>query len=190
MKKCLSPVKTYLSYSYITVAGELNFSSHTQACNTCSQSRKHLNRTCLTNWSRWKDPQNPDIRHLKNRWGKDVNETYQSGKSNKASSKALGLPEITESHYLQITKTCTSEEPSHEWLAELNYPKSAATTHSRGYKKPYNTQRTEGLTWHHEKDTGQKEYDRVPSWKPLPGKKKIRACLSFALKHLDHSQDV
>ncbi|KAI3360773.1 hypothetical protein L3Q82_013007 [Scortum barcoo] len=52
-------------------------------------------------------------------------EIYQSGKGYKAISKALGLV----IHYPQMAKTWNSGEPSQEWPADQNYPKSAAMTH-------------------------------------------------------------
>ncbi|KAK3528808.1 hypothetical protein QTP70_011595 [Hemibagrus guttatus] len=60
-----------------------------------------------------------------------------------------------------MAKTWNSGEPSQEWLADQNYPKSAATTHPGGHKRPHNNiQRTAGLS-----------------------------VLSFARKHLDDPQD-
>uniref|UniRef100_A0A672K620 Antizyme inhibitor 1a n=1 Tax=Sinocyclocheilus grahami TaxID=75366 RepID=A0A672K620_SINGR len=41
----------------------------------------------------------------------------------------------------------TNGEPSQEWPADQNYPKSTATTHPRDHKRPHNNiQRTAGLT--------------------------------------------
>ncbi len=37
-----------------------------------------------------------------------------------------------------MVKTWNSGEPSQEWPADQNYPKSAATTHPRGHKRPHN----------------------------------------------------
>uniref|UniRef100_A0A8C4XDI4 Ig-like domain-containing protein n=1 Tax=Erpetoichthys calabaricus TaxID=27687 RepID=A0A8C4XDI4_ERPCA len=42
----------------------------------------------------------------------------------------------SESHYPQMAKTWNSGEPSQEWPADQNYPKSAETTHPRGHKRP------------------------------------------------------
>ncbi|KAK3551569.1 hypothetical protein QTP70_019797 [Hemibagrus guttatus] len=42
-----------------------------------------------------------------------------------------------------MAKTWNSGEPSQEWPADQNYPKSAATTHPGGHKRPHNNiQRT------------------------------------------------
>ncbi len=54
---------------------------------------------------------------------KKVIEIYQSGKGYKAISKALGLQRTTVRAII------------HKWQ---NYPKSAATTHPRGHKRPHN----------------------------------------------------
>ncbi len=68
-------------------------------CHTCSQSRNHLNRTCLTKWSRPKDPQKLHImlrsKEIQEQMRKKVIEIYQSGKGYKAISKALGLQRTT-----------------------------------------------------------------------------------------------
>ncbi len=68
-------------------------------CQTCSQSRNHLNRTCLTKWSRPKDPQKLHImlryKEIQEQMRKKVIEIYQSGKGYKAISKALGLQRTT-----------------------------------------------------------------------------------------------
>ncbi len=68
-------------------------------CHTCSQSRNHLNRTCLTKWSRPKDPQKLHImlrsKEIQEQMRKKVIEIYQSGKGYKAISKALGLQQTT-----------------------------------------------------------------------------------------------
>ncbi len=68
-------------------------------CYTCSQSRNHLNRTCLTKWSRPKDPQKLHImlrsKEIQEQMRKKVIEIYQSGKGYKAISKALGLQRTT-----------------------------------------------------------------------------------------------
>ncbi len=105
-------------------------------CHTCSQSRNHLNRTCLTKWSRPKDPQKLHImlrsKEIQEQMRKKVIEIYQSGKGYKAISKALGLH-----NYPQMAKTWNSGEPSQEWPADQNYPKSAVTTHPRGHKRPH-----------------------------------------------------
>lgn len=61
-----------------------------------------------------------------------VIEIYQSGKGYKDISKALGLW----NH--RIAKTWDSGEPSQEWPADQNYPKSAVKTHPRGHKRPHN----------------------------------------------------
>uniref|UniRef100_A0A672PZL2 Diacylglycerol kinase n=1 Tax=Sinocyclocheilus grahami TaxID=75366 RepID=A0A672PZL2_SINGR len=46
-----------------------------------------------------------------------------------------------------LVKTWNSGEPSQEWPADQNYPKSTAMTHPRGHKRPHNNiQRTAGLT--------------------------------------------
>jgi len=72
-----------------------------------------------------------------------------------------------------MAKTWNSGEPSQEWLAKQNYPKSTATTHPRGHK------------------TTSKELQAslVPRQKSLLSKKNIKACLSFVRKHLDDPQD-
>ncbi len=66
-------------------------------CHTCSQSRNHLNRTCLTKWSRPKDPQKLHImlrsKEIQEQMRKKVIEIYQSGKGYKAISKALDSSE-------------------------------------------------------------------------------------------------
>ncbi len=68
-------------------------------CHTCSQSRNHLNRTCLTKWSRPKYPQKLHImlrsKEIQEQMRKKVIEIYQSGKGYKAISKALGLQRTT-----------------------------------------------------------------------------------------------
>ncbi len=68
-------------------------------CHTCSQSRNHLNRTCLTKWSRPKGPQKLHImlrsKEIQEQMRKKVIEIYQSGKGYKAISKALGLQRTT-----------------------------------------------------------------------------------------------
>ncbi len=105
-------------------------------CHTCSQSRNHINRTSLTKWSRPKDPQKLQImlrsKEIQEQMRKKVIEIYQSG-------KGFGTPaNHSESHYPQMAKTWNSGEPSQEWPADQNYPKSAATTHPRGHKRPHN----------------------------------------------------
>ncbi len=99
-------------------------------CHTCSQSRNHLNRTCLTKWSRPKDPQKLHImlrsKEIQEQMRKKVIEIYQSGNGYKAISKALGLQRTTVRAII------------HEWPADQNYPKSAAMTHPRGHKRPHN----------------------------------------------------
>ncbi len=70
---------------------------------------------------------------------KEVIEIYQSGKGYKAISKALGLQRTTVRAIIhKWQKTWNSGEPSQEWPANQNYPKSAATTHPRGHKRPHN----------------------------------------------------
>ncbi len=107
-------------------------------CHTCSQSRNHLNRTCLTKWSRPKDPQKLHImlrsKEFQEQMRKKVIEIYQSGKGYKAISKALGLQRTT---VRAIIHKWNSSEPSQKWPADQNYPKSAATTHPRGHKRPH-----------------------------------------------------
>ncbi len=112
-------------------------------CHTCSQWRNHLNRTCLTKWSRPKDPQKLHImlrsKENQEQMRKKVIEIYQSEKGYKAISKALGLQRTTVRAIIhKMAKTWNSGEPSQEWPADQNYPKSAATTHPRGHKRPHN----------------------------------------------------
>ncbi len=111
-------------------------------CHTCSQSRNHLNRTCLTKWSRPKDPQKLHImlrsKEIQEQMRKKVIEIYQSGKVIKP---FLNLWDSSEPQWEPLStngETWNSGEPSQEWPADQNYPKSAATTHPRGHKRPHN----------------------------------------------------
>ncbi len=97
-------------------------------------------------------------------------------------------------------KTWNSGEPSQEWPADQNYPKSAATTHPRGPQKtPQQHLRLQAslasvkVSVHDStirKRLGKNGlHGRVPRPKPLLSKKNIKAHLSFARKHLDDPQD-
>ncbi|KAI3355086.1 hypothetical protein L3Q82_017865, partial [Scortum barcoo] len=78
----------------------------------------------------------PRSKEIQEQMRKKVIEIYQSGKGYKAISKASGTPaNHSESHYPQMAKTWNSGEPSQEWLADQNYPKSAATTHAKRSQK-------------------------------------------------------
>ena len=70
-------------------------------CHTCSQSRNHLNRTCLTKWSRPKDPQKPDILLRSKEIHKQM--WNNSGKGYKAISKAVTKDQRTTSKELQAS---------------------------------------------------------------------------------------
>ncbi len=103
-----------------------------------------------------------------------------------------------------MAKTWNSGEPSQEWPADQNYPKSAATTHPRGWKDPTIDPTTTSkelqaslasvkVSVHDStirKRLGKNGlHGRVPRPKPLLSKKNIKAHLSFARKHLDDPQD-
>uniref|UniRef100_A0A8C1PDJ6 protein-tyrosine-phosphatase n=1 Tax=Cyprinus carpio TaxID=7962 RepID=A0A8C1PDJ6_CYPCA len=46
-----------------------------------------------------------------------------------------------------VAQVIVNGEPSQEWPADQNYPKSTVTTHPRGHKRPHNNiQRPAGLT--------------------------------------------
>ncbi|KAK3564765.1 hypothetical protein QTP86_025281 [Hemibagrus guttatus] len=106
----------------------------------------------------------------------------------------------SESHYLQMAKTWNSGEPSQERPADQNYPKSTATTHPGGHKRPTTTSKELQASLASVKvsvhdSTIRKRLGknglrgRVPRRKPLLSKKNIKARLSFARKHLDDPQD-
>ena len=97
-----------------------------------------------------------------------------------------------------MVKTWDSGEPSQEWLADQNYPKSAATTHP---KDPTTTSEelqaslaSVKVSVHDStirKRLGKNGlHGRVPRHKPLLSKKNMKAHLSFARKHLDDPQDL
>ncbi|KAK3562775.1 hypothetical protein QTP86_007093 [Hemibagrus guttatus] len=100
----------------------------------------------------------------------------------------------------EYLKTPRSSIGIQEWPADQNYPKSAATTHPGGHKRPHNNiQRTAAslasvkVSVHDStirKRLGKNGLrGRVPRRKPLLSKKNIKARLSFARKHLDDPQD-
>ncbi|KAI5104198.1 hypothetical protein C0J45_5824 [Silurus meridionalis] len=89
----------------------------------------------------------PRSKEIQKQIRKKVIEIYQSGKGYKVISKALGLQQTTMRAIIHKWQKHGSGDPSQELPAEQNNPKSTATTHPRGYKKPQNKiQRTAGLT--------------------------------------------
>ncbi len=174
-------------------------------CHTCSQSRNHLNRTCLTKWSRPKDPQKLHImlrsKEIQEQMRKKVIEIYQSGKGYKAISKALGLQRTTVRAII------------HKWRKHgtvVNLPRSGRPTkitpraqrwHIQEVTKDPTTTSKElqaslasvKVSVHDStirKRLGKNGlHGRVPRLKPLLSKKNIKAHLSFARKHLDDPQD-
>ncbi len=99
-----------------------------------------------------------------------------------------------------MAKTWNSGEPSQEWPADQNFPKSAATTHQEVTKDPTTTSKELQASLDSVKvsvhdSTIRKRlgkngmHGRVPRRKPLLSKKNIKARLSFARKHLDDPQD-
>ncbi len=173
-------------------------------CHTCSQSRNHLNRTCLTKWSRPKDPQKLHImlrsKEIQEQMRKKVIEIYQSGKGYKAISKALGLQRTTVRAII------------HKWRKHgtvVNLPRSGRPTKitpraqrrliQEVTKDPTTTSKELQASLASVKvsvhgSTIRKRlgknclHGRVPSRKPLLSKKDIKAHLSFARKHLDDPQ--
>ncbi|KAI3369578.1 hypothetical protein L3Q82_024389 [Scortum barcoo] len=136
---------------------------------------------------------------------------YWCGVKPKAGSYRAALRKIqleveanhSESHYPQMAKTWNSGEPSQEWPANQNYPKSAEMTHPRGHKRPHNNiQELQAslasvkVSVHDSTTTIRKRlgknglHGRVPRRKPLLSKKNIKARLNFARKHFDDPQDI
>ncbi len=174
-------------------------------CHTCSQSRNHLNRTCLTKWSRPKDPQKLHImlrsKEIREQMRKKVIEIYQSGKGYKAIIKALGLQRTTVRAII------------HKWRKHgtvVNLPRSGRPTKitpraqrrliQEVTKDPTTTSKelqaslaSVKVSVHDStirKRLGKNGlHGRVPRLKPLLSKKNIKARLSFARKHLDDPQD-
>ncbi len=169
-------------------------------CHTCLQSRNHLNRTCLTKWSRPKDPQKLHImlrsKEIQEQMRKKVIEIYQSGKGYKAISKALGL------------QRTTVRAINHKWWKHgtvVNLPRSGRPTKitpraqrrliQEVTKDPTTTSKelqaslaSVKVSVHDStirKRLGKNGlHGRVPRRKPLLSKKNIKARLSFARKHL------
>ncbi len=174
-------------------------------CHTCSQSRNHLNRTCLTKWSRPKDPQKLHImlrsKEIQEQMRKKVIEIYQSGKGYKAISKPLGLQRTTVRAII------------HKWRKHgtvVNLPRSGRPTKitpraqrrliQEVTKDPKTTSKelqaslaSVKVSVHDStirKRLGRNGlHGRVPRPKPLLSKNNIKARLSFARKHLDDPQD-
>ncbi len=174
-------------------------------CHTCSQSRNHLNRTCLTKWSRPKDPQKLHImlrsKEIQEQMRKKVIEIYQSGKGYKAISKPLGLQRTTVRAII------------HKWRKHgtvVNLPRSGRptkitpraqrrliqevtkdpTTTSKELQASLSSVRVSVHDSTIRKRLGKNGlHGRVTRPKPLLSKKNIKAHLSFARKHLDDPQD-
>ncbi|KAK3559140.1 hypothetical protein QTP86_005021 [Hemibagrus guttatus] len=99
-----------------------------------------------------------------------------------------------------MAKTWNSGEPSQDRPADQNYPKSAATTHPGGHKRPTTTSKELQASLASVKvsvhdSTIRKRLGknglrgRVPRQKPLLSKMNIKPRLSFARKHLDDPQN-
>ncbi len=205
MKKCLPPplLKHNCGLSHLSSVSLAT--SRPDYCHTCSQSRNHLNRTCLTKWSRPKDPQKLHImltsKEIQEQMRKKVIEIYQSGKGYKAISKALGLQRTTVRAII------------HKWRKHgtvVNLPRSGRPTKitpraqqrliQEVTKDPTTTSKelqaslaSVKVSVHDStirKRLGKNGlHGRVPRPKPLLSKKNIKAHLSFARKHLDDPQD-
>ncbi|KAK3509610.1 hypothetical protein QTP70_006816 [Hemibagrus guttatus] len=132
----------------------------------------------------------PRSKEIQKQMRKKVVEIYQSGKGYKAISKALGLPRTTVRAIIYKWKTWNSGEPSQEWPADQNYPKSAATTHPGELQASLASVKVSVHDSTIRKRLGKNGlHGRVPRRKPLLSKKNIKARLSFARKHLDDPQD-
>ncbi len=206
VKKCLPPhplLKHNCGLSHLSSVSLAT--SRPDYCHTCSQSRNHLNRTCLTKWSRPKDPQKLHImlrsKEIQEQMRKKVIEIYQSGKGYKAISKALGLQRTTVRAII------------HKWWKHgtmVNLPRSGRPTKitpraqrrliQEVTKDPTTTSKelqaslaSVKVSVHDStirKRLGKNGlHGRVPRPKPLLSKKNIKAHLSFARKHLDDPQD-
>ncbi len=121
----------------------------------------------------------------------------------KAISKALGLQRTTvRSHLSTMAKTWNSGEPSQEWPADQNYPKSDSddliqevtkdpTTTSKELQASLASVKVMFMTPPEERDWSKNglhgEYPRPKN--RLLSKKNIKPHLSFARKHLDDPQD-
>ncbi len=98
-----------------------------------------------------------------------------------------------------MVKTWNSGEPSQEWPADQNYPKSAATTHSRGHKDPTTTSKELQASLASVKvsvhdSTIRKRLGKMACMAEFQDQnrcwaKRTKAHLSFARKHLDDPQD-
>lgn len=73
----------------------------------------------------------PQSKEFQKQMRNKIIEISQSGKGYKAVSRAQTPANPSESHYEEMAKTWNSGKPSHEWPADQNHPKSAATKDSR-----------------------------------------------------------
>ncbi len=174
-------------------------------CHTYSQSRNHLNRTCLTKWSRPKDPQKLHImlrsKEIQEQMRKKVIEIYQSGKGYKAISKALGLQRTTVRAIIRKWRKhgTVVNLPRSGRLTKIT-PRAQRRLIQEVTKDPTTTSKelqaslaSVKVSVHDStirKRLGKNGlHGRVPRRKPLLSKKNIKAHLSLARKHLDDPQD-
>uniref|UniRef100_A0A673HSL5 Tc1-like transposase DDE domain-containing protein n=1 Tax=Sinocyclocheilus rhinocerous TaxID=307959 RepID=A0A673HSL5_9TELE len=131
----------------------------------------------------------PRSKEIQKQMRKKVIEIYQSGKGYKAIYKALGLQRTTVRTIIhKWQKQLNSGEPSQEWPADQNYPKS--TTTSKELQASLASVKVSVHDSTIRKRLGKNGlHGRVPRRKPLLSKKNIKARLSFARKHLDDPQD-
>ncbi|KAI3376068.1 hypothetical protein L3Q82_016607 [Scortum barcoo] len=81
----------------------------------------------------------PRSKEIQEQMRKKVIEMYQTRKGYKAISKALGLQRTTVRAIIpQMEKTWNSGEPSQEWPADQNYPKSKARSQKTPQQHPKN----------------------------------------------------
>uniref|UniRef100_A0A8C2C0Y7 Tc1-like transposase DDE domain-containing protein n=1 Tax=Cyprinus carpio TaxID=7962 RepID=A0A8C2C0Y7_CYPCA len=99
-----------------------------------------------------------------------------------------------------MAKTWNSGEPSQEWPAYQNYPKSTAMTHPRGHKRPTTTCKVLQASLDsvkvsvHDSTIRKRLGKKWSAWqssktKPLLSNKNIKARISFGRKYLDDPQN-